>query len=202
MKEEAENIDEEQAVRHSWNVAVRRLDWAHASGKAGHHDFSVIDSYYAAYHAADAALDTNGIEQRSHGQVAAHFGNLCTDNPKQLGDSGKRLIRLKAARGKANYNKGAIITSGMAEQAFDDAHEVVKSVDTFLRDRRPAIEREAVPVNKDYIKDNEVQQAMRADRDTPLIRDAGASMGANRPAEHRTGTRTPAQSRQPKGPQR
>lgn len=90
-------------------------------------------AYYAAFHAATAALLTLGLEFARHSAVIAHFGKEFA-KPKKLDPKHHQtLLEAFSLRQKADYDYTVQIERETAERVVQGCRELVEAVRTYLK---------------------------------------------------------------------
>lgn len=90
-------------------------------------------AYYAAFHAAEAALIRLGETRGKHSAVISAFGRLVIKDGGFDPAVGRILSRLFAARGEADY--AGTTTREEAESALADAERFVAAVEGWISSR-------------------------------------------------------------------
>jgi uncharacterized protein (UPF0332 family) len=98
-----------------------------------HYDDTVSRAYYAAFHAAQAALLSEGQEADSHKGVVTLFGLLMIKTGKIDKHYGKLLANLKDDREKSDYEVLSFVDAETAKRAVTEAEEFCKAIDQYLR---------------------------------------------------------------------
>lgn len=101
--------------------------------KARGYDDATSRAYYAAFHAAQAALLTEGLEAETHRGVVNLFGLHFVKTGKLPGRLGKLLSNLKDDRERGDYEIYSAIDEQTAESAFKEAGEFVREIEKFLK---------------------------------------------------------------------
>jgi uncharacterized protein (UPF0332 family) len=120
------------AVRAGLARARAMLAAASDTLRLGHFDNAVSRAYYACFHAAEAALRTEGQEPRSHEGVKNLFGFLLAKPGKLPRELGKILSDLKNGREEGDYALYVTITAEDAAAAVRDAERFVSEVTAYL----------------------------------------------------------------------
>ena len=97
-----------------------------------HLDDAVSRAYYAAFHAAQAALLTEGQRGESHRGVVTLFGLLLVKTGKFEKKWGKFLANLKDDRETGDYDALSYIDEQTARRAVQEAEEFVTAVDRYI----------------------------------------------------------------------
>ena len=119
--------------------ALRRADEELAAARhllaGGFSAQAISRAYYAAFYAAETALQELGETRSKHSGVIAAFGQLLVRPGEVDTEAGKLLRSLFDRRSSADYDWVEPPASADAEQAVSDAERVVRSVEAWL-DRR------------------------------------------------------------------
>lgn len=97
-----------------------------------HWDDAVSRAYYAAFHAAQAALLAEGQQAESHKGVVTLFGLLLVKTGKFEKQWGKFLANLKDDREAGDYEALSYLDEGTARRAVQEAEAFVKAVEQYL----------------------------------------------------------------------
>ncbi len=95
-------------------------------------DDAVSRAYYAAFHAAQAALATEGQRAETHRGVVTLFGLLLVKTGKLDRKWGKLLSNLKDDRESSDYEALSWIDEQTAQRAVQEAEEFVRIVDQYI----------------------------------------------------------------------
>jgi uncharacterized protein (UPF0332 family) len=98
----------------------------------GDWDDAVSRAYYAAFHAAQAALLTEGQRGETHKGLVTLFGLLLVKTGKFDKKWGKFLANLKDDRESSDYDALSWIDEETARRAVHEADEFVASVERYL----------------------------------------------------------------------
>lgn len=98
-----------------------------------HYDDTVSRAYYAAFHAAQAVLLSEGQEADSHKGVVTLFGLFMIKTGKIEKHFGKLLANLKDDRENSDYEVLSFIDAETAKRAVAEAEEFCKAIDQYLR---------------------------------------------------------------------
>lgn len=118
------------------SMARANLDTARRDLGAQAPRFAVSRAYYAAFHAASAALSTEGVDPRSHKGTHTQFARVFLRDerlPRWLGSTMAGLFQLRL---DADYHVGAVISLTEARDAVADATDFVDRIDAWLSERR------------------------------------------------------------------
>ncbi len=114
--------------------AEKKLEVAERLFKSGDFEDAVSRAYYAAFHAAQALLLTEGEHAETHKGVVTLFGLLFVKTGKFSKNFGKYLANLKDDRESGDYEVFSYIDEETAEMALKEAKE-------FLHETRRYMER-------------------------------------------------------------
>lgn len=95
-------------------------------------DDSVSRAYYAAFHAAQAVLLTEGQHAESHRGLITLFGLLLVKTGKFDKKWGKFLANLKDDREASDYEALSWIDEATARRAVTEAGEFISAVERYL----------------------------------------------------------------------
>lgn len=98
----------------------------------GEWDDAVSRAYYAAFHAAQAALLTEGQRGETHKGLITLFGFLLVKTGKFDKKWGKFLASLKDDREAGDYDALSWIDEATAQRAVYEADEFVASVERYI----------------------------------------------------------------------
>jgi uncharacterized protein (UPF0332 family) len=98
----------------------------------GEWDDAISRAYYAAYHAAQAALLTEGQRADTHKDVVTLFGLLLVKTGKLDKRWGKLLSKLKDDRETGDYDALSYLDEETARRAVREADEFVAAVDRYI----------------------------------------------------------------------
>lgn len=98
----------------------------------GEWDDAVSRAYYAAFHAAQAALLTEGQRGETHKGLITLFGLLLVKTGKFDRKWGKFLANLKDDREAGDYDALSWIDEATAQRAVHEAEEFVANVDRYI----------------------------------------------------------------------
>ena len=101
--------------------------------RASHYDDAVSRAYYAAFHAAQAVLLTEGLTATTHQGVVNLFGLHLVKTGKFEPRFGKFLANLKDDREDSDYEIFSTIDRGTTEQAVREAQEFLAAAEQYLR---------------------------------------------------------------------
>jgi len=123
----------ERAIIQSYLAKAR--DKAHVARELfakGHWDDAVSRAYYAAFHAAQAALLTEGQRGESHKGVVMLFGLLLVKTGKFDKKWGKFLANLKDDRETGDYEALSYLDEDTASRSVQEAEEFVGAVERYV----------------------------------------------------------------------
>jgi len=112
--------------------AEKKLSVAEKLLHSDDYEDAVSRAYYAAFHAAQALLLTEGQEARSHKGVVTLFALMFVKTGKFRRDLGKYLANLKDDRESGDYEAFSYVDKESAETAFREAKEFVKEAIAYL----------------------------------------------------------------------
>lgn len=98
----------------------------------GEWDDAISRAYYAAYHAAQAALLTEGLRGDTHKGVVMLFGLLLVKTGKLDKKWGKFLSNLKDDREAGDYDALSYLDEDTARRAVEEAEAFVKAIEQYL----------------------------------------------------------------------
>lgn len=98
----------------------------------GHWEDAVSRAYYAAYHAAQAALLTEGQRGETHRGVVLLFGLLLVKTGKLDRRWGKLLATLKDDREASDYDALSFVDEATARRAIEEAEAFVAHLESYL----------------------------------------------------------------------
>ncbi len=98
----------------------------------GEWDDAISRAYYAAYHAAQAALLTEGQRADTHKGVVTLFGLLLVKTGKLDKKWGKFLSNLKDDREAGDYDALSYLDEDTARRAVREADEFVSTIERYV----------------------------------------------------------------------
>ena len=113
--------------------AQEKLAVAQELAKRQHYDDAVSRAYYAAFHAAQAALISEGHEADTHKGVVTLFGLFLVKSGKFDKRYGKVLANLKDDRELGDYEALSFIDEETAKRAVAEAEMFYKAVERYLK---------------------------------------------------------------------
>lgn len=102
----------------------------------GFWDDAVSRAYYAAFHAAQAALLTEGQRGETHKGLVTLFGLLLVKTGKFEKKWGKFLANLKDDREAGDYDALSYIDEATAQRAVKEADDFVQQVRSYIEELR------------------------------------------------------------------
>ena len=112
--------------------ARQKLDVASKLIESGDYDDAVSRAYYAAFHAAQAMLASQGVEADTHAGVRTLF-HLHFIKSKRLDPKfGRYLKNLKDDREEGDYDIVSTVDSEIARNGLREAKEFVDEAERFL----------------------------------------------------------------------
>jgi len=121
-----------ELIRGYVEKALQKLSVAKELLSNQHYDDAVSRAYYAAFHAAQAALLTEGQQAESHKGVATLFGLFLVRTGKVEKKCGKILANLKDNRESGDYEALSFIDADTAARAVDEADYFCNAVRKYL----------------------------------------------------------------------
>ena len=100
---------------------------------SGAYDDAVSRAYYSAFHAAQAALLTEGLTATTHQGLVNLFGLHLVKTGKLPKELGKFLANLKDDRESSDYELYSAIDRETAEQSVKEAKTFLAAVETYVR---------------------------------------------------------------------
>ncbi|WP_447975006.1 HEPN domain-containing protein [Nitrospira sp. Kam-Ns4a] len=98
----------------------------------GYWDDAISRAYYAAFHAAQAALLTEGQRADTHRGLVTLFGLLLVKTGKLDRRWGKFLANLKDDREAGDYEAVSYLDEGTARRALDEAEGFVAAIRQYV----------------------------------------------------------------------
>ena len=124
-------------VRQRLSRAEGKLRAARLLAQAGEVDDAISRAYYAAFHAAQAALIALGHEARSHEGVVMLFGLHLIETGKIERRLGRGLHRLRGDRESGDYATTTFFAAEDAAEAIRSADDLLGAVRVWLRGEFP-----------------------------------------------------------------
>ncbi|MGH7378141.1 MAG: HEPN domain-containing protein [Candidatus Methylomirabilales bacterium] len=100
--------------------------------KAGFFEDAVSRAYYAAFHAAQAALLTEGQQADTHKGLSTLFGLFFVKTGRIEKRFGRYLANLKDDRETSDYEALAWVDEQVAAKAVQEARELCQAVEEYL----------------------------------------------------------------------
>jgi uncharacterized protein (UPF0332 family) len=113
--------------------AQKKLTVAEKLLQSGDFEDAVSRAYYAAFHAAQALLLTEGEKAETHKGVVTLFGLFFVKTGKFNKNFGKFLANLKDDRESGDYEIFSYIDRETAEVAISEASEFVRESEAYLK---------------------------------------------------------------------
>ena len=113
--------------------AWRKLDVAQRLLKSEDWEDAVSRAYYAAFHAAQALLLTEGEEAKTHRGVVTLFSLLFVKTGRLPRHLGKFLANLRDERESGDYEVLSWVDRETAERAVKEAEEFLKEAEHYLK---------------------------------------------------------------------
>lgn len=115
-----------------------KLSVAETLLRDAHYDDSVSRAYYAAFHAAQGILLTEGLTATTHQGVVNLFGLHLVKTGKFEPRFGKFLANLKDDREDSDYEIFSTIDRATAEHAVKEAQEFLAAAEHYLHQFLPS----------------------------------------------------------------
>ena len=118
-------------------LALARANLGAARRDLGADDprFAVSRAYYAAFHAASAALLSEGVDPRSHKGTHTQFARVFLRDGRLPRTLGPTFVALSRLRQDADYHVGSEIDMEVARGAVSDAESFVDRIAVWLASR-------------------------------------------------------------------
>lgn len=113
----------QKQVRGYWAKAQQRLEVARGLREQGHIEEAVSLAYYAAFWAAKALLQAEGVEARSHDGVRTMVSLHFIRTGRLPREAGRFLARRHDERWRADYEAESFLTDEDAEIAITEAEQ-------------------------------------------------------------------------------
>jgi hypothetical protein len=120
------------SVRQRLSRAEAKLRAARLLAGAGEVDDAISRAYYAAFHAAQAALLALGHSARSHEGVVTLFGLHLIETGRLDRRLGRGLHRLRGDRESGDYATATFFAAEDASEAIRSAEEILGAVRAWL----------------------------------------------------------------------
>ena len=127
-----------------WQRARESLGAAATYESAGYYADSISRAYYAAFHAAKAALWLDDIEPSTHQGVISRFGEHIVRIHYVEREWGRELNRLEELRNDADYEVEIVFGEADARAAYQRATAFLDRIRALLTDYIPLDELESV----------------------------------------------------------
>jgi len=101
--------------------------------KSKAYEDSVSRAYYAAFHAAQALLLTEGLFANTHHGLVTLFGLHFVKTGKFDKKFGRYLINLKDERENGDYEIFSVIDGGVAKEAIQEAEQFIEETRRYLK---------------------------------------------------------------------
>ncbi|GIW55119.1 MAG: HEPN domain-containing protein [Nitrospiraceae bacterium] len=123
---------QQELIRGYLAKARGKVRVAHDLCAKGEWDDAISRAYYAAYHAAQAALLTEGQRADTHKGVVTLFGLLLVKTGKLDKKWGKFLSNLKDDREAGDYDALSYLDEETARRAVREADEFVSTIERYV----------------------------------------------------------------------
>lgn len=123
----------EKLIKSYINKAENKLSVAQRLYDSKDYEDSVSRSYYAAFHASQALLLTEGQKAETHKGVVTLFGLLFVKTGKFSKELGKYLSNLKDDRESGDYEVFSFIDEETAKTALDEADKFLTETKSYLK---------------------------------------------------------------------
>jgi len=122
----------QEEIRACLRKALHRLKVAQSLHQQGEYEDSVSRSYYAIYHAAQAALLTEGLRAETHRGLATLFGLHLVEKGKLPKKLAKYLRNVRDDREEGDYEVYSDIDQETSQTAVREAEEFLQAIRSFL----------------------------------------------------------------------
>jgi uncharacterized protein (UPF0332 family) len=129
-------------VMAEWRRAGESLGAAATYESAGYYADSISRAYYAAFHAAKAALLLDEIEPYNHSGVISRFGEHIAITGRVERERGRELNRLERLRNAADYDVEKVFKEADARDAHQRAAAFLDRIRELLTNHIPPDELE------------------------------------------------------------
>lgn len=119
-------------ARDEWGLAESSWAAAELLSQNGFHRDAVARYYYAAFHAARAALLTHGEEPRTHLGVSSRFNELFVRDGLMPATSSRALGRLQREREQADDHRDVVFVEADVEEARQGVEEFLEALRAVL----------------------------------------------------------------------
>ena len=123
----------QEEIRAHLRKADRRLKVAQTLHQQGEYEDAVSRAYYAIYHAAQAALLTEGLRADSHRGLTMLFGLHLVEKGKLPRKLAKYLRNVRDDREEGDYEVYSVIDKETSETALRETKEFVQAITDFLK---------------------------------------------------------------------
>ena len=120
-------------LRGSLEKAKEKLRVAEQLLRSGDYDDAVSRAYYSAFHAAQAALLTEGLTATTHQGLVNLFGLHLVKTGKLPKQFGKFLAHLKDDREHSDYEIYSAIDQETAEHAVQEARAFLAAAEEYVK---------------------------------------------------------------------
>lgn len=120
-------------LRLALEASGRELQDARTLLEAGSPAGSVVHSYFAARHAAQALMLSQGEEPRSHSELHSRVNLRFVRTGRLSAETASWLSVLFAHRQSSTYDTAAVFTAEMARSALDEATRFTQAATDLLR---------------------------------------------------------------------
>lgn len=120
-------------LRGSLDKSKEKLQVAQQLLQAGAHEDAVSRAYYSAFHAAQAALLTEGLTATTHQGLVNLFGLHFVKTGKFQKHLGKFLANLKDNRESSDYEIYSGIDQETTQQAVEEAKAFLAAIEAYVR---------------------------------------------------------------------
>lgn len=118
------------------NNADETLDTAKLCMEHKRYKDAINRCYYAAFYAVKAALALEEIDFKRQKDAVAYFNQNYVATDVFDREIGKRLGRLKRKRENSDYDDFYVASHDEAEEQYEAAEMIVKSIRKFLKDKK------------------------------------------------------------------
>jgi len=109
-------------------LAFDELDTARTLAELNKHRAAVRSAYYAAFYAASAALQSTGLETKTHRGLRSLFAEHFVQTGRMVPEDAAILAKAFAVRQDADYDDGALLTEELVEATIGDVARFVQLV--------------------------------------------------------------------------
>lgn len=122
-----------QEIQAHLKKAERRLKVAKSLHQQDEYEDAVSRAYYSIYHAAQAALLTEGLRAETHRGLATLFGLHLVETGKLPKPLAKYLRNVRDDREESDYEVYSNVDRETSETALREAEEFVQAIKKFLQ---------------------------------------------------------------------